>query len=58
VNWKPERTLALIPIGGAILLNIIVTVASKSTAAGQWTAIVFFLVSLPFVIGRLIDRAR
>jgi hypothetical protein len=58
VNWKPEWSLALIPIGGAVLVNIVVTVISKSTNAGQWAAVVFFLVSLPFVIGRLIDRAR
>ena len=58
MTWKPEYTLALVPIGGAILVNIIVTVISKSTATGQWGAIIFFLLSLPFVIGRLIDRAR
>jgi hypothetical protein len=58
VSWKPEYSLALFPIVGAVLVNIVVTVASKSTNTGQWAAIVFFLVSLPFVIGRLIDRAR
>jgi hypothetical protein len=58
VEWKPEWTLALIPIVGAVLVNVVVTVVSKSTNAGQWAAIVFFIVSLPFVIGRLLDRAR
>ena len=58
MTWKPEWTLALIPVGGAVVLSIIVVIASKSTAAAQWAAIIWFFVSLPFVIGRLIDRAR
>ncbi|MFL5894186.1 MAG: hypothetical protein ACJ76Z_03615 [Thermoleophilaceae bacterium] len=58
MTWKPEYTIALIPIVGAIVVNIVVTLASKSTAAGQWSAIIFFFVSVPFVVGRLIDRAR
>jgi hypothetical protein len=37
VGWKPEWTLALVPIGGAMVITL---------ALG------------PFVIGRLIDRAR
>jgi len=58
VTWKPEWTLALIPIGAAIVVSIAVTVASKSTDAGGWAAIITFFLLLPFVIGRLIDRSR
>ena len=58
MTWKPEYTLSLIPIGGAIVASIVITLISKSTDAGSWAAVIFFLVSLPFVIGRLIDRAR
>ena len=55
--WKPEWTLALIPIGGAIVISLILgPFASANTA--QWAAIIWFLVSLPFVISRIIDRAR
>ena len=58
MTWKPEYTLALVPIGGAVVVNIVVTLVSKSLNAGQGAAIIFFFLSLPFVIGRLIDRAR
>ncbi len=57
MSWKPEWTLALIPIVGAIVLSVVVVALSHSANAGQWAAIVWFLVSLPFVVGRLIDRA-
>ena len=58
MEWKPEYTLALIPVGIAVVLSILVTLISKSTATGQWAAIIGFFLSLPFVVGRLIDRAR
>lgn len=58
MEWRPEYTLALVPIGLAVIISIVVTLASKSTNAGQWAAIIVFLVALPFVVGRLIDRAR
>jgi hypothetical protein len=58
VNWKPEYTIALIPIGAAIAISALVVMFGGSAAAGQWAAIVAFFVTLPFVIGRLIDRAR
>jgi hypothetical protein len=54
--WKSEWTLALVPIGGALILSLIV--APISLDAAQWVAIIWFFGSLPFVIGRLIDRAR
>jgi hypothetical protein len=58
VDWKPEYGLALVPIGLAIVVSIIVVAVGGSANTAQWAAIVVFLVSLPFVIGRLIDRAR
>jgi hypothetical protein len=58
VNWKPEYTIALIPIGAAIAISVLVVMFGGSAAAGQWAAIIAFFVTLPFVIGRLIDRAR
>jgi uncharacterized membrane protein len=58
VEWKPEYGLALVPIVAAVLVSIIVVAFGGSANAGQWAAIITFLVSLPFVIGRLIDRAR
>jgi hypothetical protein len=58
VDWKPEYALALVPIGGAILVSVIVVMFGGSANTGQWAAIITFLVLLPFVIGRLIDRAR
>ena len=57
-GWKPEYTLALIPLGSALLVSILILVFGGSANAGQWGAIVAFLVTLPFVIGRLIDRAK
>jgi hypothetical protein len=57
VTWKPEWTLALIPIGGAILISLVLG-PFTSAATAQWAAIIWFIVSLPFVIGRIIDRAR
>jgi tellurite resistance protein TehA-like permease len=58
VDWKPEYGLALVPIVGAIVVSMLVVVFGGSANTGQWAAIVTFLVLLPFVIGRLIDRAR
>jgi hypothetical protein len=58
VDWKPEYGLALVPIVAAVVVSIIVVAFGGSANAGQWAAIITFLVSLPFVIGRLIDRAR
>jgi hypothetical protein len=58
VEWKPEHGLALVPIVGAILVSIVVVAFGGSANTGQWAAIITFLVLLPFVVGRLIDRAR
>ncbi|MFL5838843.1 MAG: hypothetical protein ACJ77Z_00135 [Thermoleophilaceae bacterium] len=58
MDWKPEYGLALVPIVAAVVVSIIVVAFGGSANAGQWAAIITFLVSLPFVIGRLIDRAR
>ena len=57
MTWKPEWTLALIPIGGAILITLVLG-PFTSAATAQWIAIAWFILSLPFVIGRIIDRAR
>ena len=58
MTWKPEYTLAIIPIGAAIVISALIVMFGGSAAAGQWAAIITFFVLLPFVIGRLIDRAR
>jgi hypothetical protein len=57
-SWKPEYGIALIPIGAAILVSILVVMFGGSANAGQWAAIITFFVTLPFVVGRLLDRAR
>ena len=57
MTWKPEYGIALIPIGGAILITVILG-PFTSAATAQWIAIAWFLLSVPFVISRLIDRAR
>jgi hypothetical protein len=58
VEWKPEYGIALIPIGLAIAVSALVVMFGGSAAAGQWAAIITFFVSIPFVVGRLMDRAR
>ena len=58
MNWEPTYTLALIPPGGAIVVSLLVVVFGGSANAGQWAAIITFFVTLPFVVGRLIDRAK
>jgi uncharacterized membrane protein YtjA (UPF0391 family) len=58
VEWKDEHTLALIPIGLAIVISVLVLVFGGSAGTAQWAAIIAFFISLPFVIGRIIDRAR
>ena len=55
---KPEYGIALIPIGSAIVVSLLVVMLGGSANAGQWAAIITFFVTLPFVVGRLIDRAR
>ena len=57
MTWKPTYTLALIPMGGAVLLTLVLG-PFVSAATAQWVAIIWFFLSLPFVISRLIDRAR
>jgi hypothetical protein len=57
-SWKPEYGIALLPIGGAVVVSMLVVMLGGSANAGQWAAIITFLVTLPFVVGRLIDRAR
>ena len=58
MNWDSGYTIALIPIGAAIVVSLLVVMFGGSADAGQWAAVITFLVTLPFVIGRLIDRAR
>jgi hypothetical protein len=58
MNWEPTYTLALIPIGSAVVASIVVMVFSGSLDAAQWAAIITFFLTLPFVVGRLIDRAK
>lgn len=58
MGWKPEYGLALIPIAAAVVVSVIIVAFGGSASAGQWGAIITFLVTLPFVVGRLIDRAR
>ncbi len=58
MDWKPEHALALIPIGAAIVVSIFIIAVSGSANAAQWGAIIAFLVTLPFVVSRLLDRAR
>ncbi|MEA2494736.1 MAG: hypothetical protein QOJ29_2647 [Thermoleophilaceae bacterium] len=58
MEWKPEYTLALIPIGLAVAVSALVVMFGGSVATSQWAAIIIFFLSLPFVVGRLIDRAK
>ena len=57
MTWKPEYTLALIPLGLAVAASVLVVMFGGSADAGQWAAIIAFFGSLPFVVSRLIDRA-
>jgi uncharacterized protein YybS (DUF2232 family) len=58
MNWDPGYSIALIPVGAAILISLLVVAFGGSADAGQWAAIISFFVTLPFVVGRLIDRAK
>jgi hypothetical protein len=58
MNWDTGYTIALIPPGGAIVVSLLVVVLGGSANAGQWAAIITFFVTLPFVVGRLIDRGK
>jgi hypothetical protein len=58
MNWDDSYTLAIIPIGSAIIVSLLVVMFGGSPDAGQWAAIITFFVTLPFVVGRLIDRAK
>lgn len=58
MDWKPEHTLALIPLGAAVLASVVIVMFGGSANTGQWGAIIAFFISIPFVVGRLIDRAR
>ena len=58
MKWESGYSLALIPPGSAIVVSLLVVMFGGSPDAGQWAAIITFFVTLPFVVGRLIDRAR
>jgi uncharacterized protein YybS (DUF2232 family) len=58
MNWNDNYTLALIPIGGAIVVSLLVVMFGGSADAGQWAAVITFFVTLPFVVSRLMDRAK
>jgi uncharacterized protein YybS (DUF2232 family) len=58
VNWDSTYTIALIPPVGAIVVSLLVVLFGGSPDTGQWAAIITFFVTLPFVIGRLMDRAK
>jgi uncharacterized protein YybS (DUF2232 family) len=58
MNWDSNYNIALIPPGAAIVVSLLIVVFGGSADAGQWGAIVAFFVTLPFVVGRLIDRAK
>jgi hypothetical protein len=58
MNWDTNYTIALIPIGGAIIVSLLVVAFGGSADAGQWAAVITFFVTLPFVVSRLIDRAK
>ena len=58
MNWEPTYTLALIPIGSAVVVSILISVFGGSLDAAQWGAIITFFLTLPFVVSRLIDRAK
>ena len=58
MNWNEGYAIALIPIAAAIIVSIVIVAAGGSANAGQWAAIITFFVTLPFVVGRLIDRAK
>jgi len=58
MNWDPGYTIALIPPGGAIIVSLLVVMFGGSADAGQWAAIITFFVTLPFVVSRLMDRAK
>jgi hypothetical protein len=57
-GWKPEYTLAVIPLVSAIVVSVAIVMFGGSANAGQWGAIIAFFVTLPFVVSRLMDRAR
>lgn len=58
MDFDTSYAIALIPIGAAIVISLLVVAFGGSPDAGQWAAIITFFVTLPFVVGRLIDRAK
>ena len=58
MNQDSNYTIALIPPGAAIIVSLLVVLLGGSADAGQWAAIIAFFITLPFVVGRLIDRAK
>lgn len=58
MNWESGYSIALIPPGAAVGISILVLIFGGSADTAQWAAIIAFFVTLPFVVGRLIDRAK
>jgi hypothetical protein len=58
MNWDTSYSIALIPPGAAIVVSLLIVTFGGSLDAAQWGAIIAFFITLPFVVGRLIDRAK
>ena len=58
MKWEPAYTIALIPPGAAVGVSLLVLLFGGSADTAQWLAIAAFFLTLPFVVGRLIDRAK
>ena len=54
MNWKPQYTVALIPPIGALVVSALMLMFGASAGTSQWAAIVFFLVTLPFALARVL----
>ena len=57
-NWKPEYTIALVPLLGGFVIPTLYFMLGGSASTAQWMAIILFFLSLPFAVGRLIDRSK
>jgi uncharacterized membrane protein YtjA (UPF0391 family) len=57
-DWKPEYTIALFPIAASFGISSAYFIFGGSATTAQWIAIIIFFVTLPFAVGRLIDRSK
>lgn len=57
-DWKPEYTIGCVPLVLSFGLPSLYFMFGGSASTTQWMALIIFVLTVPFAVGRLIDRSK